>query len=170
MPIMGLVVDDDPQIRSLLADFLRRRGMEVLEAKSGNEALALTQSVRPAFVVTDLEMADGDGLELCRRLRGSVATAKIHIVVVSGDAASQARRQLRRAATWSWRSPVRRWSFCGRSNNCSPSRRDDDFSVRGRRGARLSPMATAIRVREVPPLCPRSCVCIPRHSGESRPT
>jgi CheY-like chemotaxis protein len=40
-------------------------------------------------VVTDLQMPDLDGLELCRRLRRTPATAKLLIVVVSADAVTQ---------------------------------------------------------------------------------
>lgn len=84
LPI-GLVVDDDPQVRSVLAAALRRGGMQVLEAKSGTEAFSVAQLSRLAFVVTDLEMPDGGGLELCRRLRGVSLTAAVPIVVVSGS-------------------------------------------------------------------------------------
>jgi CheY-like chemotaxis protein len=83
---VGLVVDDDPYMRRLLSDALRREGMCVLEAKSGREALRLTQTAVPHFIVTDIEMPDVDGLELCRRLRKLTATCNVPIVVVSGAA------------------------------------------------------------------------------------
>ena len=85
---VGLVVDDDPHMRRLLSEALRRGGICVLEAKSGREALKLTQTAVPHFVVTDLDMPDVDGLELCRRLRQLAATSNVPIVVVSGAAAS----------------------------------------------------------------------------------
>ena len=85
---VGLVVDDDPHMRRLLSEALRRGGICVLEAKSGREALKLTQTAVPHFVVTDLDMPDVDGLELCRRLRQLAATSNVPIVVVSGAAAA----------------------------------------------------------------------------------
>ena len=85
---VGLVVDDDPHMRRLLSEALRRGGICVLEAKSGREALKLTQTAVPHFIVTDIEMPDVDGLELCRRLRKLTATSNVPIVVVSGAAAS----------------------------------------------------------------------------------
>ena len=85
---VGLVVDDDPHMRRLLSEALRRGGICVLEAKSGREALKLTQTAVPHFVVTDLDMPDVDGLELCRRLRQLDATSNVPIVVVSGAAAA----------------------------------------------------------------------------------
>lgn len=86
---LGLVVDDDAQVREVLAEALRRGGMTVLEANSGTEAFSVAQASRLAFVVTDLEMPDGGGVELCRQLRGGGLTAHLPIVVVSGSAVSQ---------------------------------------------------------------------------------
>ena len=83
---VGLVVDDDPYERRVLAEALRQEGICVLEAGSGREALNLTYTAVPHFVVTDLEMPDVDGIELCRRLRRFPATTKVPIVVVSGAA------------------------------------------------------------------------------------
>jgi CheY-like chemotaxis protein len=86
---LGLVVDDDSGVRSFFAKVLRRSGMEVREASSGWEALLMAYTASPAFLVTDLQMPDLDGLELCRRLRQTPITAKLLIVVVSAAAATQ---------------------------------------------------------------------------------
>jgi CheY-like chemotaxis protein len=86
---LGLVVDDDAQLRFLFAQVLRRGGLRVLEAGSGREALILVQPAAPDFVVTDIEMPDLDGLELCRQLRKRPATSKVPIVVVTGSAVTQ---------------------------------------------------------------------------------
>jgi CheY-like chemotaxis protein len=85
----GLVVDDDAQIRAIFAEVLRRAGMRIVEATSGKEAITLAQSPDLAFVVTDIEMPNGDGWELCRQLRGSITTSRLPIVVVSGTSLSQ---------------------------------------------------------------------------------
>lgn len=85
---VGLVVDDDPHMRRVLSEGLRAGGICVLEAKSGREALRLTQTAVPHFIVTDIEMPDVDGLELCRRLRKLTATSNVPIIIVSGAAAS----------------------------------------------------------------------------------
>ncbi|MEO6010672.1 MAG: response regulator [Vicinamibacteraceae bacterium] len=85
----GLVVDDDPQVRFIFAEVLRNAGIRIMEAGSGAEAMALARLPDLAFVVTDIEMSDGDGLDLCRDLRASI-TARLPIVVVTGAAFSQA--------------------------------------------------------------------------------
>jgi len=81
---VGLVVDDDPQVRAFLAETLRRGGMQIFVAESASEALTLAQTIEPSFVVTDVEMPGMNGLELCRQLRRSAATEKLIIVLVSG--------------------------------------------------------------------------------------
>ena len=86
---LGLVVDDDAELRVLFAQILRLGGLRVLEAGSGREALRLVQPSVPDFVVTDIEMPDVDGLELCRQLRQLPATSKVPIVVVTGSAVTQ---------------------------------------------------------------------------------
>jgi CheY-like chemotaxis protein len=80
----GLVVDDDPDVRHIFAEVLRHAGLRVVEASSGNEALRLAKSPELAFVVTDIEMPDGDGFDLCRGLRASIRSTYLPIVVVTG--------------------------------------------------------------------------------------
>lgn len=80
----GLVVDDDPDVRLIFADVLRHAGLRVMEASSGNEALRLARLPDLAFVVTDIEMPDGDGWDLCRTLRASTRATRLPIVVVTG--------------------------------------------------------------------------------------
>jgi CheY-like chemotaxis protein len=86
---LGLVVDDDRQVRSLFAKVLRGGGMDILEASSGWEAFFVAETASPAFVVTDLQMPGLNGLELCRRLRRSRNSRDLLIVVVTGAATTQ---------------------------------------------------------------------------------
>lgn len=87
---IGLVVDDDPEERRFLAAALRRSGIRILEARSAYEALKLAERDSPDFVVTDIEMPDLDGVELCRRLRELPVTANVPIVAVSSASRTQA--------------------------------------------------------------------------------
>jgi CheY-like chemotaxis protein len=64
-----LVVDDDPEIRSLVREFLTLRGYRVRVAQDGQEALALVEKERPHLIILDLSMPGMDGIEVLRALR-----------------------------------------------------------------------------------------------------
>ena len=86
-----LVVDDDPDTRSLLRLILETAGHEVVEAAHGRAALEIIQpDPLPDVVLTDLMMPVLDGAALIGRLNSEPRTAAIPIVVVSAssDAAS----------------------------------------------------------------------------------
>lgn len=63
-----LVVDDEPGIRDVCRLYLEREGFAVDEAGSMGAAVAAMERNRPALVILDLMLPDGDGLDLCRRL------------------------------------------------------------------------------------------------------
>ncbi len=64
-----LIVDDDADLRQLLAAFLRSRGHETLTASEGARGLAQVAASAPDAVITDLNMPGMDGIEMIRRLR-----------------------------------------------------------------------------------------------------
>jgi two-component system OmpR family response regulator len=64
-----LVVDDEPNIRELLAASLRFAGFEVLTADTGSEALRLAMAQRPDLLVLDVMMPGLDGFDVVSRLR-----------------------------------------------------------------------------------------------------
>jgi len=64
-----VVVDDEPNIRELLATSLRFAGFEVHAAADGASALRLVRQVDPDLVVLDVMLPDMDGFTLTRRLR-----------------------------------------------------------------------------------------------------
>ncbi|MQY03658.1 response regulator transcription factor [Actinomadura macrotermitis] len=66
-----LVVDDEPNIRDLLAQTLRLVGYEVATAASGGAAVAAARETAPALVVLDVMLPDLDGFEVARRLRAA---------------------------------------------------------------------------------------------------
>jgi two-component system, OmpR family, KDP operon response regulator KdpE len=78
-----LVVDDDPQVANLVASFLARHGYEVLTVNDAESAMTSIRASCPALILTDLEMPDMDGIELCRRVR---ETSNVPILVMSGNA------------------------------------------------------------------------------------
>ena len=64
-----LVVDDEPNIRDLLATSLRFAGFEVFTAATGNEAIQAATEHQPDLVMLDVMLPDMDGFTVTRRLR-----------------------------------------------------------------------------------------------------
>jgi two-component system KDP operon response regulator KdpE len=75
-----LVCDDEQQILRALRVILRDAGYEALPASSVEEALDVAAVSRPDAAIIDLLLPDGDGIELCRRLREWTA---IPVIVLS---------------------------------------------------------------------------------------
>jgi two-component system OmpR family response regulator len=65
----AVIIDDDSDIRALIAELLRQSGFEVTEAASGADGIAAVREVEPDVVTLDLNLPDLDGIEVCRRIR-----------------------------------------------------------------------------------------------------
>ena len=85
---LALVVDDDRSVCSLLGRILRRHGMRVLEATSGEEALRVSAGIpeKLDLLVTDVAMYEVDGFQLANTLRDRWPA--LPVLVVSGTAFS----------------------------------------------------------------------------------
>jgi two-component system KDP operon response regulator KdpE len=77
-----LLVDGDPQMAKVLASLLFNGGYEVRMARDADSAMASLGKGRPDVIITDIDMPDVDGIELCRRVR---QTSNVPIIVVSGN-------------------------------------------------------------------------------------
>ena len=78
-----LVADDESHILHVVSLKLRNAGYEVLTAADGLEALELAQAQRPDLIITDYQMPQLSGLELCRRLKQESATAAIPAIMLT---------------------------------------------------------------------------------------
>jgi DNA-binding response OmpR family regulator len=78
-----LLVDDDPNILRPLQLLVEREGYRVLTAQNGEAAQAVAVIESPSLIVTDWMMPRVDGIELCRRLKGDIATAGIPVIMLS---------------------------------------------------------------------------------------
>ncbi|MDO8693014.1 MAG: response regulator [Sheuella sp.] len=64
-----LIVDDDPALRQLLADYLNKHGYDTLLAPDARDLSARITRFEPALIVLDRMMPGGDGADACRALR-----------------------------------------------------------------------------------------------------
>ncbi|WP_239618888.1 response regulator transcription factor [Cohnella mopanensis] len=67
--IQILIVDDEPEIRSLIRIHLERAGLQIIEAESGRQAIGLIQERPIELMILDLMMDDGNGFEVLQYLR-----------------------------------------------------------------------------------------------------
>lgn len=79
-----LVVDDQPQLRELVAVTLQD-DYQILFAENGAQALERTQTEHPDLILLDVMLygSDLDGLEVCRRLKKDPATKDIPVVLLT---------------------------------------------------------------------------------------
>ena len=76
-----LVVDDEPQIRRVLRTTLTASGYEVLDARTGEDALETLRDSRFSLILLDMNMPGMGGLETCRQIRESSEAAIIMLTV-----------------------------------------------------------------------------------------
>lgn len=84
-PRRVLLVDDEPIQRLLLMRALEPLGVEVQEARNGQEALDLLRDSLPHVVLTDLHMPIMDGLELTRRVKALDPLLPVILLTADGD-------------------------------------------------------------------------------------
>jgi len=76
------VIDDDPDICSLLKRFLSRYGFEVLETHSGKKALNILETFVPDLVMTDFRLEDMDGKALLVKIKEKYP--RIPVIIITG--------------------------------------------------------------------------------------
>jgi DNA-binding response OmpR family regulator len=84
-----LVVDDENTIRDLLNIFLPTKGLKVILAADGEEALELAKKNIPKVILLDMIMPGIDGMETCRRLRAEEKTRYTPVILVTGFGAKK---------------------------------------------------------------------------------
>ncbi|HSK80025.1 MAG TPA: response regulator [Thermoanaerobaculia bacterium] len=83
-----LIVDDDPVLLDAYARILEAAGFAVLRAGTGEEGLRLCRGESPDLVLLGAVLPDGDGVEICRRIKSDPALAGTFVIMLSGPRAS----------------------------------------------------------------------------------
>ena len=80
-----LLVDDDAVLRKVVARTLDTNGIDVLEARNGEEALMLVRSRAPALVLLDSRMPGLSGIEVLQALRDDASLQGLTVVLLTGE-------------------------------------------------------------------------------------
>ncbi|MEY4239440.1 MAG: hypothetical protein RL339_2041 [Pseudomonadota bacterium] len=80
-----LLVDDEPDLREPLAEYLSRQGFAVVQASSAAEARSRLREGRPDLVLLDIMMPGEDGLSLCRHI-GEALSVPVILLTAKGEA------------------------------------------------------------------------------------
>ena len=88
-PSRLLIVDDEPQVASLLRRFVSNEGYDVSVVHDGESALAWMEDNTPDVVVFDIVLPGVTGIDLCRKMKSDRATRLIPVVLVTGYASQE---------------------------------------------------------------------------------
>jgi two-component system cell cycle response regulator DivK len=83
-----LVVDDQEDNRRILRDLLTNSGFAVIEAKTGEEAVALAEAQTPDLILMDIQLPGIDGYESTRQIKAKPALRATPLIVVTSYALS----------------------------------------------------------------------------------
>lgn len=78
-----MVVDDNPDIVTIVKTILEGKGYAVQSAYSGGEVFNLLSEQKPDLIVLDIMMPQMDGLEVLTRLKGEPSTATIPVILLT---------------------------------------------------------------------------------------
>ncbi len=78
-----MVVDDNPDIVTIVKTILEVKGYGVQFAYSGQEVFNLLGELKPDLIILDIMMPEMDGLEVLTRLKGDAGTASIPVILLT---------------------------------------------------------------------------------------
>ena len=78
-----MVVDDNPDIITIVKTILEGRGYTVFSASSGPELLSMLPNHKPDLIILDIMMPEMDGLEVLTRLKGKSETATTPVILLT---------------------------------------------------------------------------------------
>ncbi len=79
-----MVVDDNPDIVTIVKTLLERKGFKVQSAYSGQEFFNLLAKKKPTLIILDIMMPQMDGMEVLVRLRRNPSTSSVPVILLTG--------------------------------------------------------------------------------------
>lgn len=89
IPKKILIADDETLMLSLLRELLNNAGYSTVTASSGKEAVELAIKELPSLIMLDINMPGMDGLEACRIIKNTPATAEIPVIMLTAYASPE---------------------------------------------------------------------------------
>ncbi len=83
-PATIVVVDDDAGIRESMKDLLALENWDCAVADNAKDGLALVKALKPELVVTDVQLPDMSGYQLCQSLKRDPAYRGVPVVMITG--------------------------------------------------------------------------------------
>lgn len=81
--LTALVVDDDPDIRKLIATILGRLGFTVTQASDGRDAIRRLDANKPSLLCLDLMLPESSGFDVCEHINNTPALSGLPILMIS---------------------------------------------------------------------------------------
>jgi CheY-like chemotaxis protein len=92
-----LIVDDNEDLRKMLARLLQSRGYETLQAATGKKGIEKAIAAQPGLILLDIRLPDMNGVDVARAIKKDQRTAHIPIVGCSADFGGRWREKALRA-------------------------------------------------------------------------
>lgn len=83
-----LAIEDDPIVRTTLTRVLRSAGFDVTAAYDAKGGLSECARLKPDAVILDVHLPDGNGVDVCGRIKGDPVLRHIPVLMLTGDAVS----------------------------------------------------------------------------------
>ena len=78
-----LIIDDDPDVRTVMNVLMKKSGYEVETASGRAEAIQKLENFHPSVVLLDVLLSGSDGRELCKEIKAGESTKDIPVIMVS---------------------------------------------------------------------------------------
>jgi CheY-like chemotaxis protein len=79
-----LLIDDDPDVRTVMSILLQKEGYQVDTASRREEALQKLDKELPSLILLDVLLSGSDGRDLCREIKADPQTKDIPVIILSG--------------------------------------------------------------------------------------
>lgn len=78
-----LIIDDDPDVRTLMNSLMQKQGYEVETASKKEEVFAKLDAFQPSAILLDVLLSGADGREICREIKSNNSTNHIPVLMIS---------------------------------------------------------------------------------------